>query len=74
MAPKIRRNIAAHEPEQPLAGLTESIQDSEMMLQVWAGTLRRKTEALRKLKEEGMTVLGADVSEPKRRRRSRLSD
>ena len=70
MAQKRKRNIAAHEPEQPVAGVAEAVQDSEMMLQVWEETRRRKAEALRMLQESGMTVLGAEAPRAKRGRRS----
>lgn len=68
-----RRDIAPHEPDQPLAGLAEAVRDSDAMLHVWEEKERRAAEALRQLQEAGMTVLGASPLRLKRQKHKTLA-
>ncbi len=63
-----KRHITPHEPDQPIAGIAEAVSDSNAMLRVWKEKEQRRAKALRKLREAGMTILGAPSPRPKRKR------
>jgi hypothetical protein len=68
-----KRDISPHEPDEPIAGIAEAIRDSDEMKRVWEQKQRRMEEAVQKLRQAGMTVLGAPVANPKRKRGKQLS-
>jgi len=57
MKPK-RRKISPHEPDQPIAGIVEAIQDSDEMLRVWA---KKKPQIAEVLPQSRQSIAEAQV-------------
>ncbi len=57
MKPK-RRKISPHEPDQPIAGIVEAIQDSNEMLRVWAE--KKQRASTENLEQQGTNLAQAE--------------